>query len=117
MSSAAQLIARLQGICGSEHVHTHPHALAAYQSDGLAQYRQRPLAAVLPGSDAQVRSIVRACYEAGIPWVARGAGTGLSGGALPVAEGVLIVLARMRRILHVDLENARVLVEPGVSNL
>jgi glycolate oxidase len=117
MSSAAQLIARLQGICGPEHVCTHPDALAAYQSDGLAQYRQRPLAAVLPASANQVRSVVRACFEEGVPWVARGAGTGLSGGALPIAEGILIVLARLRRILRIDLENARVLVEPGVSNL
>jgi glycolate oxidase len=117
MSAAAQLVARLQGICGSENVHTHPHALATYQSDGLAQYRQRPLAAVLPGTAAQVRGVVRACYEAGVPWVARGAGTGLSGGALPVAEGVLLVLARMRRILEVALEDSRVVVEPGVTNL
>jgi glycolate oxidase len=117
MSSAEQLIARLQGICGTEHVHTDREALAAYQSDGLAHYRQRPLAVALPGSAAQVRAVVRACYEARVPWVARGAGTGLSGGALPVAEGILIVLARMRRILQVDLANARVLVEPGVTNL
>ena len=60
---------------------------------------------------------MRACFEAGVPWVARGAGTGLSGGALPVAEGMLIVLARLRRILSVDLEDSRVVVEPGVTNL
>ncbi len=117
MPGAAQLIAHLQEICGSEHVHTHPHALAPYQSDGLAQYRQRPLAAVLPGTAAQVRAVVRACFEAGVPWVARGSGTGLSGGALPLADGILIVLARMRRILEVDLRNSRVVVEPGVTNL
>ncbi|MDT5028877.1 MAG: glycolate oxidase, partial [Micromonosporaceae bacterium] len=96
---------------------THPQALATYQSDGLAQYRQSPLAAVLPGTGAEVRSVVRACFDAGVPWVARGAGTGLSGGALPVAEGVLIVLARLRRILAVELEDSRVVVEPGVTNL
>ena len=61
--------------------------------------------------------MVAACYEAGVPWVARGSGTGLSGGALPVAEGVLIVLARLRRILEVALEDSRVVVEPGVTNL
>ena len=61
--------------------------------------------------------MVRACYEAGVPWVARGSGTGLSGGALPVAEGVLIVLARLRPILEVALEDSRVVVEPGVTNL
>ena len=111
------LIARLQGICGAEHVVTHPHALATYRSDGLAHYRQTPLAAVLPGNADEVRRIVQACFEAGVPWVARGSGTGLSGGALPVAEGVLIVLARLKRILSVELDDARVVVEPGVTNL
>jgi len=72
---------------------------------------------VLPGSAAQVRAVVRTCYEAGVPFVARGAGTGLSGGALPVGEGVLIVLTRMQRIFSVDLDNGSVEVEPGVSNL
>jgi glycolate oxidase len=117
MASGADLIARLEAICGSEHVLTHPDALETYRSDGLTHYRQTPLAAVLPGTAGQVRDVVRACFEAGVPWVARGSGTGLSGGALPVAEGVLIVLARMRRILSVELEDSRVVVEPGVTNL
>ncbi len=117
MASAADLVASLQGICGSEHVLTHPHALATYRSDGLAHYRQTPLAAALPSTAEQVRDVVAKCYEAGVPWVARGAGTGLSGGALPVAEGVLIVLARMRKILSVELDDSRVVVEPGVTNL
>src|ERR1700736_4753681 len=117
MASGAQLVARLQGICGAEHVLTHPDALATYRSDGLAQYREIPLAAVLPASALEVQSVVRACFEAEVPWVARGAGTGLSGGALPVAEGVLIVLARMRRIISVELDDSRVVVEPGVTNL
>jgi glycolate oxidase len=111
------LIARLQGACGSDYVLTHEHALATYRSDGLAQYQQTPIAAVLPGTAEQVRQVVRACYEAGVPWVARGSGTGLSGGALPVADGVLIVLARLRRILAVELDDQRVVVEPGVTNL
>ncbi len=117
MPSGADVVGRLQEICGTEHVLTHPHSLATYRSDGLAHYRETPLAAVLPGDAAAVADVVRACREAGVPWVARGAGTGLSGGAIPVAEGVLIVLARMRRILEVDLDNARVVVEPGVTNL
>jgi glycolate oxidase len=111
------LTTRLQAICGPEHVLTHPHALATYRSDGLAQYRETPVAAVLPGTAEQVRAVVKACYEADVPWVARGAGTGLSGGAVPVATGVLIVLARLRRILEIDLANSRVVVEPGVTNL
>jgi glycolate oxidase len=117
MGDAAELIARLQKICGTEHVLTHEHALATYRSDGLAQYKQVPVAAVLPDTAEQVQKVVRACYEAGVPWVARGAGTGLSGGALPVSDGVLIVLARLRRIVSVELEDSRIVVEPGVTNL
>jgi glycolate oxidase len=114
---ASDLIAELRAICGPEQVLTHPHALATYRSDGLAHYRQTPIAAVLPGSGDELRRVVRACFEMGVPWVARGSGTGLSGGALPVAEGVLIVLARLRRILAVKLEDSSVVVEPGVTNL
>jgi glycolate oxidase len=117
MSGAAELIARLEEICGSEHVVTHPHALATYRSDGLGHYRQTPLAAVLPGSAGEVQQIVKLCHETNIPWVARGSGTGLSGGALPIENGLLIVLARMRRILSIELEDSRVVVEPGVTNL
>jgi glycolate oxidase len=117
MASGEQLVARLQGICGAEHVLTHPDALATYRSDGLAHYRQTPLAAVLPATADEVQRVVSTCFEAEVPWVARGSGTGLSGGALPVAEGVLIVLARLRRILSVELEDGRVVVEPGVTNL
>src|ERR671927_1001858 len=117
MNAVAELIARLEAICGSQHVLTHPDALATYRSDGLAHYRETPLAAVLPATGEQVRDVVRSCYEARVPWVARGSGTGLSGGALPVAEGVLIVLSRLRRILEVDLPNQRVVCEPGVTNL
>ncbi len=117
MQSGAELVRRLRGICGADHVLTHPDALATYRSDGLAQYRQIPLAAVLPGAAEEVQAVVRACFEARVPWVARGSGTGLSGGALPVADGVLIVLARLRRILAVQIEDGRVVVEPGVTNL
>jgi glycolate oxidase len=117
MVSGSQLVERLEEICGQDHVLTHPDALETYRSDGLGHYRQTPLAAVLPASGDEVRGVVRACFEAGVPWVARGSGTGLSGGALPIAEGVLIVLARMRRILSLELEDSRVVVEPGVTNL
>src|SRR5579884_2327544 len=117
MDAAAQLIRRLQAICGDDYVLTQRDELATYRSDGLAQYREIPLAAVRPGTGEQVRDGVRACFEAQVPWVARGSGTGLSGGALPVAQGVLIVLARLRRILSVELEDSRIVVEPGVTNL
>src|ERR1700759_5678517 len=107
MGSGAELVRRLQGVCASEHVLTHPDALATYRSDGLAHYRQTPLVAVLPGTGEEVQAIVQACFEARVPWVARGSGTALSGGALPVAEGVLIVLSRLRRILSTELEDSR----------
>ncbi len=111
------LIQRLGEIAGDEHVVTHPHQLRTYESDGLLQYRVSPRAVVLPGSAQEVQEVVRACFESSVPWVARGAGTGLSGGALPHEEGVLIVLSRLRRIIEVDLENQRIVVEPGVTNL
>jgi glycolate dehydrogenase FAD-linked subunit len=117
VDTVSQLVAGLEGICGPQHVLTHADALATYRSDGLGHHRQTPVAAVLPGTAAEVQAVVRACFEAGIPWVARGSGTGLSGGALPVSNGVLIVLARLRRILSVELDDARVVVEPGVTNL
>jgi glycolate oxidase len=115
--ASPELISRLASAVGTEHVLTHPHELATYGSDGLLHYHQVPLAVVLPGSAEQVQAVVRTCYEAEVPWVARGSGTGLSGGALPVAEGVLIVLSRLRRILEVELDDGVVVVEPGVTNL
>ena len=117
LATADRLVAELEAICGREHTITHPHQLRTYESDGLLQYSAQPRAAVLPADADQVRRVVRACAEASVPVVARGAGSGLSGGALPHADGVLIVLSRMRRILEVDLDNQRIVVEPGVTNL
>jgi glycolate oxidase len=113
----SDLTRRLAEIAGPEQVITHKHQLATYASDGLLQYAVEPGVVVLPGSAGEVAACVRACHEAELPWVARGAGSGLSGGATPVAGGVLIGLSRMRRILEVDLDNGRVLVEPGVTNI
>jgi glycolate oxidase len=111
------LVEEWRAVLGAEHVITHEHQLRTYESDGLLQYAVTPGAVVLPGSVAEIRAVVRACHREGVPWVARGAGSGLSGGALPVADGVLISLTRMRRILEVDLANQRVVVEPGVTNV
>jgi glycolate oxidase len=110
------LAERLRRIVGARWVLTDSHQLRTYESDGLLQYQQVPAVAVLPASGEQVRAIVAVCAEAGVAWVARGAGSGLSGGALPIADGVLIVLSRLTRILEVDLDNGRVCVEPGVTN-
>ncbi len=117
MSHAAELIDRLQSICGSDQVLTHPHRIVPYRSDGLLHLSGEPIAVVLPGTEDEVQGVVRACHEAGVPWVARGAGTGLSGGATPVADGVLIGLSRLRQILSVELADSRVVVQPGVTNL
>src|SRR5918997_5525465 len=114
---AAALVAELRAAVGAEHVVTHEHQLRTYESDGLPQYAVTPGAVVLPGSTAEVQAVLRACHRAGVPWVARGAGSGLSGGATPVADGILISLSRMRKIVEVDLANQRVIVEPGVTNI
>src|SRR2546427_378221 len=108
---------RLESICAPERVLAQPDVRRTYESDGLLQYHAVPRVAVLPDTGDEVRAVVTACYEAGVPWGARGSGRGLSGGALPVEDGVLIVLTRLRRILEVDLDNQRVTVEPGVTNL
>src|SRR3954447_7613099 len=111
------LIERLRGVVGEEWVYTDHDRLRTFESDGLLQYAQVPGVAVLPGTGEEVAGVVRPCHEAGVPFVARGSGSGLSGGALPVADGVLIVLSRLRSILEVDLDNERVVCEPGVANL
>jgi glycolate oxidase len=117
LTSRNAFVAELERACGADNVVTHPHALRTYESDGLLQYAVTPRVVVLPGSAAEVQAVVRACHENGVPWVARGAGSGLSGGALPHEEGVLVVVSRMRRIVEVDLPNQRITVEPGVTNL
>jgi glycolate dehydrogenase FAD-linked subunit len=117
MAVGSELVERLRRICGPDHVVTQVHQLRTYESDGLLQYAVTPGAVVLPGTAEEVAAVIRACYEHETPFVARGAGSGLSGGALPVAEGVVIALSRLRRVLDVDLDNARVVVEPGVTNV
>jgi len=116
MGGASVPLAELISICGPERVITEHAALRTYESDGLLQYAVVPAAAVLPDTAEEVAAVVAACHRAGVPWVARGSGTGLSGGSLPVEGGVVISLSRMRRILDVDLTNQRITVEPGVTN-
>src|SRR5215213_4094772 len=111
-----RLTQRLAGIVGERWCFTQEHQLRTYESDGLLQYSMLPAVAVLPGSAEEVQACVRACAAEGVPWVARGSGSGLSGGALPVQDGVLIVTSRMKRVLEVDLANQRICVEPGVTN-
>jgi glycolate oxidase len=102
---------------GPEKLVVEPEQLRVYECDGLTGHRAIPELVVLPESTEEVQTVVRACHRERVPFVARGAGTGLSGGATPVAGGVVVSLARMNRILDVDLESQRVVVEPGVTNL
>jgi glycolate oxidase len=111
-----KLLPQLEKIVGPDGVIKRKDELLTYECDGLTGYRQRPALAVLPRTTEQVAAIVRLCHEHKIPWVARGAGTGLSGGALPLEQGLLIVTTRMREILSIDLENQRIVVQPGVIN-
>jgi glycolate oxidase len=111
------ILDELRGILGPLGLVSSSEELRTYECDGLTNFRVIPSAVVLPDSTDQVQAVVRVCHRERIPFVARGSGTGLSGGALPVAGGIVISLARMRRILEVDLPNARVVVEPGVINL
>src|SRR5881394_2711406 len=108
---------RFRAIVGADGLLTEPEQLRTYECDGLTNFRVVPEAVVLPTSTEQVQAIVRVCHRERIPFVARGSGTGLSGGALPVKVGIVIGLSRMKRILEVDLPNARIVVEPGVINL
>ena len=88
-----------------------------YECDGLSAYRQVPMVVALPENEEQVRRILKLCFEKRVPVVARGAGTGLSGGALPLGNGVLLSLAKLMRILEIDREARTARVQPGVRNL
>jgi len=95
---------------------TELNQLQTYECDGLTNFRTVPDAVLLPRNTEEVQAIVRICAKHGIPFVARGSGTGLSGGALPAKGGIVISFARMNRILEIDIPNQRVVVEPGVIN-
>ncbi|MGD2180194.1 glycolate oxidase subunit GlcD [Lusitaniella coriacea] len=110
------IIQQFDRAIGKKGVIRRKEELLTYECDGLASYRQRPALVVLPKTTEEVAAAVKICHDNDIPWVARGAGTGLSGGALPVEDCVLIVTARMNRILKVDLDNQQVVVQPGVIN-
>ncbi len=110
------LVDELRGLLPEDRVLWRDYDLMLYEYDGSID-KHRPLAVVFPLSTEEVSAIVKVCNGAGVPYTARGAGTGLSGGAIPAKGGVLISLARMNRILEIDVENMRAIVEPGVVNL
>jgi len=116
-SRRQKLAERFREFLPGESVIDQPTSLAAYECDGLSAYRQQPLLVLLPESVEQVQQVMRLCHEEQVPVVSRGAGTSLSGGALPHAEGVVLSLAKMSRILKVDRLSRLAVVEPGVRNL
>ena len=117
VAQRAEIIAALQSIVPGEGVVVSEAERRAYESDGLTAYRQLPLVVVLPSTVEQVAAVLRFCGERGVKVVPRGAGTSLSGGALPLADGVLLGMAKFNRILEVDYENRCAVVQPGVPNL
>src|SRR3954469_24480034 len=112
-----KVVARVRQLLPDDAVISDHARLRTYECDGLAHYRVRPALVVLPEDAAQLAAVVKACAEHQIPYVARGSGTGLSGGALPHKDGVLIVTSRMRAIREVRREDQRAVVETGVINL
>jgi len=117
MGRRAAIVAALRAIVPGEGVIADPDGMRPYETDGLTAYRQMPFLVVLPETTEQVSRVLRYCGEQGIKVVPRGAGTSLSGGALPLGDGVLLGLAKFNRVIEVDYENRVAVVQPGVTNL
>ena len=111
------LIQNLRSIVGNDNVLSEPDELMVYECDGLPHHKHRPRAVVFPSSTEQTAEVMRELGRQNVPFTPRGAGTGLSGGALALNEGVVIEMARMRKILQIDVENRLAIVQPGVVNL
>jgi glycolate oxidase len=112
-----EIVAALRAIVPGEGVIAAPREMQAYETDGLTAYRQVPLVVVLPETTEQVSRILRYCHDHKVRVVPRGAGTSLSGGALPLTDGVLLGLGKFNRILDIDYANRCVVAQPGVTNL
>jgi glycolate oxidase len=117
LARKAEIVRALRRIVPGEGVVAEPAELVPFESDGLSAYRQTPLAVVLPETTAQVSEILRWCQANGVKVVPRGAGTSVSGGALPLADGVVLGLSKLNRVLEVDYANRCAVVQPGVTNL
>ncbi|MBU6426595.1 MAG: FAD-binding protein, partial [Rhodospirillales bacterium] len=112
-----EIIAALRLIVPGEGVIDRPAELRAYETDGLTAYRQPPMVAVLPETVEQVAAVLRYCHRHGVKVVPRGSGTSLSGGALPLADAVLLAMGKFNKVLEVDYEDRLAVVQPGVTNL
>ena len=113
----ADIVNALRAIVPGDGVITAAEEMRAYETDGLSAYRQVPLVVTLPETPEQVAEILAYCGEAGVKVVPRGSGTSLSGGALPLADGVLLGLGKFNRVLDIDYANRCAVVQPGVTNL
>ncbi|RRS04967.1 FAD-binding protein [Aquabacterium soli] len=111
------VLAALRQVLSERSLLWHDEAVTPYECDGLSAYRQRPLVVALPETHEQVGLVLKACHALGVPVVARGAGTGLSGGALPHADGVTLSLARLDKVVHIDALARTAIVQCGVRNL
>lgn len=117
LARRAEIVAALRAIVPGEGVIDHEDALKAYESDGLTAYRQPPMVVVLPETTAQVSAILRWCHSQNVKVVPRGSGTSLSGGALPLADAVLLGLGKFNRVLDIAYSDRLAVVQPGVTNL
>ncbi len=117
LASRAQIASAMRDIVPGEGVIDHLDELAPYESDGLTAYAQKPLLVVLPENSAQISAVLRWCNDHQVKVVPRGAGTSLSGGALPLEDGILLGLSRLNQILDIDYDNRAAVVQPGVTNL
>src|SRR6202165_1640520 len=117
VSRRNEIVTGLRAIVPGEGVIATEREMRPYESDGLTAYRQLPMVVVLPSTTAQVAQVLRYCHQRGVKVVPRGAGTSLSGGALPLADGVLLGMAKFNRILEIDFDNRAVVAQPGVTNL
>src|SRR4051794_28166946 len=116
-SAATNLLDRLRAIVGPGALLASPSDLLVYECDGYTIEKNRPDVVVFPTSTEQVVRVVQVCNELDVPFLARGAGTSLAGGCLPVGGGVMLTLTRMKRILEVNYRDRYAVVEPGVVNL
>jgi glycolate oxidase len=116
VQAISNILSELRNIVGERGLITAANQLQTYECDGLTAFRVPPAAVVLPETTEQVQGILRICHRERIPFVGRGSGTGLSGGALPSENSIVIGLSRMNRILNIDLPNQQVTVQPGVTN-
>ena len=117
LARRGEIAAALRALVPGEGVITAEPELRPYECDGLTAYRQLPMLVVLPETAAQVAAVLRYCHAEGVKVVPRGAGTSLSGGALPLADGVLLGMAKFNRIRAIDFANRVVVAESGVTNL